>query len=445
MKTKRIQQLVATILLASAAIFTTLSARALTSVTFKVDMTNVTSAYTTPEVRGTFTASPWNNAVPMTDANNDDIWEATVQLPAGSYEYKFAADGWAIQETLTPGSSCTMTTGSYTNRKLTVAATPLVLPAVCWSYCVTCANAVPPRMITFKVDMQSYGSPVDTVNINGTFNGWCGKCNQLTDANGDNIWETTIPIIGDSIEYLFTVKGWADKEALIAGMPCSKSNGTNTNRFLKFNGDTVLSPVCWESCATCIATKNVTFKVNMATYTGAYTDVNLNGTFNGWCGSCNTMTDANNDKIYEITLPLPVGPIQYKFSLDGWGVAESFTGGEPCTITSSGLTNRVYTVANTTAIPTACWNTCSDCPAGIDELDGISIGVYPNPASSELTISTTLTTGTAFITNILGAVVSTSVDLSTTKNIDISTLSPGAYYLNVTTGGQKATVVFVKK
>lgn len=424
----------------------TLSARALTSVTFKVDMTNVTSPYTTPEVHGSFTANQWNDAVPMTDANNDDIWEVTVQIAAGSYEYKFAADNWTIQESLTPGSSCTMTTGPYTNRTLVVAATPLVLPVVCWSYCVTCSSVVPPKMITFKVDMQNYGSAVDSVHVNGTFNSWCGSCNnRLTDANGDNVWEITIPIFGDSIEYLFTVKGWTDKESLIAGMPCAKSNGSFTNRFLKFHADTVLPPVCWESCATCTATKNVTFKVNMGEYTGTYTDVNLNGTFNNWCGSCNTMTDANNDKIYEITLPLPAGNIEYKFSVDGWAASEQFVGGESCTINSGGFVNRAYDVVNTVSLSPVCWGSCSDCPAGIDELNGESISVYPNPASNNLTISTELTVGTAYVTNVLGAVVSTRVDLSTTKNIDISMLSSGIYYLNVSAGAQKATVVFVKK
>ena len=45
---------------------------------------------------------------------------------------------------------------------------------------------------------------------------------------------------------------------------------------------------------------DVTFKVDMSQYSGSqgsgYT-VNLNGTFNGWCGSCNPMTDADNDSV----------------------------------------------------------------------------------------------------------------------------------------------------
>jgi hypothetical protein len=36
-----------------------------------------------------------------------------------SYEYKFAYDSWAGQESLTPGSSCTVSNGGFTNRTLT--------------------------------------------------------------------------------------------------------------------------------------------------------------------------------------------------------------------------------------------------------------------------------------------------------------------------------------
>ena len=43
----------------------------------------------------------WNawcgNCNPMTDADGDGIWEATILLLSGSYEYKFSADNWTIQ------------------------------------------------------------------------------------------------------------------------------------------------------------------------------------------------------------------------------------------------------------------------------------------------------------------------------------------------------------
>jgi hypothetical protein len=68
------------------------------NVTFKVDMTQQTG-FTTPYVSGTF--NNWSGtANPMTDANADGVWEATLSLVPGSYEYKFSRDNWAGSEQL---------------------------------------------------------------------------------------------------------------------------------------------------------------------------------------------------------------------------------------------------------------------------------------------------------------------------------------------------------
>ena len=87
------------------------------NVTFQVDMNQVTAGFTTPEVNGTWNA--WcGNCNPMTDANSDGIWEATIPLLSGAYEYKFSADTWTIQETNDPSGSCTNGDPVNTNRIL---------------------------------------------------------------------------------------------------------------------------------------------------------------------------------------------------------------------------------------------------------------------------------------------------------------------------------------
>lgn len=446
MNTKNLLKKMKGLALASCLAFASFNTFAQTSVTFKVDMNQVTSAFTTPEVRGSFTtADPWNIPVPMTDANADGIWEATYLIPTGSYEFKFAADSWGIQEVLTPGSTCTLTTGSYTNRTLTVGTTAQVLPVVCWNSCTSCSGVIPPKNVTFKVDMNQYVGVIDTVNLNGDFNGWCGACTMMTDANADGIYEITVPLSTDSIEYKFTVNGWDFQENFNGGESCTKTTGQYTNRFLEITGDTVLPVVCYNSCSACVVTKNVTFRVNMSDYTGTYTDVNLNGTFNNWCGSCNTMTDANNDDIYEITLPLPLDSIEYKFTVDGWASSEQLTAGDPCTITVGIYTNRSYLVTANDTLDVACWALCTDCPAGIDETFVNAFKVYPNPATTELSIATSVENATAFITTILGEEVGTNVDLNMTKSLNIASLSPGIYYLNIETATQRGTVRFVKK
>ena len=54
---------------------------------------------------------------------------------------------------------------------------------------------------------------------------------------------------------------------------------------------------------------DVTFQVDMSTYEGAFGTVNLNGNFNGWCGGCAEMTDADGDGVYSLTVPLSAGSI----------------------------------------------------------------------------------------------------------------------------------------
>ncbi|MEQ9187342.1 MAG: hypothetical protein RLP15_06370, partial [Cryomorphaceae bacterium] len=59
--------------------------------------------------------------------------------------------------------------------------------------------------------------------VNGDFNGWCGNCNAMTDANADGIWEITLPLTQDSIEYKFAHDNWTGQEELTVGSFCTKT------------------------------------------------------------------------------------------------------------------------------------------------------------------------------------------------------------------------------
>ena len=217
-------------------------------VTFQVDM-NQQTGFTTPELNGTF--NNWcGNRATMTDVNGDGIWEKTITLQQGSYEYKFAADNWTTQENLVAGSACTVTTGNFTNRTLSVTG-PTTLSAVCWGSCSACS--APPVNVTFQVDMNQYTGNFTTPEINGTFNSWCGNCNPLSDANGDNIWEVTLPLQTGTYEYKFAHDNWTGQETLTEGSSCTITTNGFTNRVVTISGPTTLNLVCWESCAACAA------------------------------------------------------------------------------------------------------------------------------------------------------------------------------------------------
>jgi 1,4-alpha-glucan branching enzyme len=336
-------------------------ASSLRAVTFRVDLANI-NGFTTPTVNGTFNG--WSGtANPLSDPESDGIWETTVNIPDGAYEYKFAYDDWTGQESLIPGSSCTVTNFGYTNRSLNVSA-DVTLPVVCWNSCSTCAAALLPKNVTFKVDMQNV-TGFTTPEVNGSFNGFCGNCNPMTDANGDGIWETTIQLNQDTFEYKFSYDAWTGQENLTPGSSCTSTIGGYTNRtIIVGNADQVLPVVCWGLCTNCAPpTRAVTFSVDLNGITG-FTQPTVNGTFNGWSGTANPLTDANSDGVWETTIQLADGAYEYKFAYDNWTNSEQLTSGSSCTVTNGGFTNRSLTVnGSNLTLPTVCWASCNSCTA----------------------------------------------------------------------------------
>jgi uncharacterized surface protein with fasciclin (FAS1) repeats len=105
-------------------------------------------------------------------------------------------------------------------------------------------------------------------------------------------------------------------------------------------------------------TYNVTFQVDMNNVTEVFTTPEVNGVFNGWCGGCAPMTDANADGVWEITIPLLAGSYQYKFAADGWYIQETLTQGSPCTVNDGPFVCRICTISNDTILPSYIWGEC---------------------------------------------------------------------------------------
>ncbi len=117
----------------------------------------------------------------------------------------------------------------------------------------------------------------------------------------------------------------------------------------------------------CPAPAMVTFELNFNDYIaggGTATTPEVNGTFNGWCGNCWSMTDDNTDGIWTITKELAVGDYRFKFSADGWGDQEDLTDVTGCTVVNDGNTDRTFTVVSGVdmTIGAVCWASCDDCP-----------------------------------------------------------------------------------
>ena len=401
-----------------------------TNVTFRVDM-NQQTGFTTPEVNGTF--NNWCGAAcsPMTDVNADGVWEVTVPLSAGTYEFKFAADNWSSQENLTAGSPCTVTNGNFTNRTLTVGTNDTILPIVCWGSCLSCASVPTPHNVTFRVNMAQQ-TGFTTPEVNGTFNNWCGaSCNPMADLNSDGVWEVTVSLAPGSYEFKFAADNWTTQENLTSGSACTVTNGNFTNRSLVVgNNDTILPIVCWGYCVDCNAIptpRNVTFQVDMSQQTG-FTTPEVNGSFAGWAGGVNTMTDVNSDGIWEKTLSLLPGTYEFKFAADNWATSENLTVGDPCTITTGNFTNRSLVVgSNDTTLSVVCWGSCSSCvTSSINEISLNDLKAYPNPCNGKFNLISAENNKLEII-NLVGEVLLVVPVTAGNNMIDISMLPKGVY------------------
>ncbi len=107
------------------------------NVSFNVDMNDYAGTFTTIYISGSFNS--WSgDANPMTDADGDKIYETTLQLQSGDYEYKFELDNWAVSEQFADGDPCTITdpSGQFVNRIVHVTGDKTVCFE--WQTCTTC-------------------------------------------------------------------------------------------------------------------------------------------------------------------------------------------------------------------------------------------------------------------------------------------------------------------
>jgi len=114
--------------------------------------------------------------------------------------------------------------------------------------------ATPSKQITFKVDVNALPTAVDSVFVVGNFNQYCNTCNPLTDANKDGLWELTLPLSNDTLTYKFAYKSIANyvQEQFTSVSICTKFEGATIYRYSQVKADSILSNVCFESCARCI-------------------------------------------------------------------------------------------------------------------------------------------------------------------------------------------------
>ena len=227
---------------------------------------------------------------------------------------------------------------------------------------------------TFNVDMTCAPEGFENVFVTGPWCGWCANdtYNTMTDPDGDGVYTVEVADLEGLVEYKYAINGFADQENLVNDMVDGATCAPVTDYSAYANRTMDAGSVANDYYGTCDGTCNdvppppggtVLFRVDMSEYAGTYGTVNLNGSFNGWCGACATMTDDDGDMVFELPVDLPGGTVEYKFTLDGWTAQEEFMDGDPCTSTIDGYINRTLDVTGDLELPVVCYNQCTACNA----------------------------------------------------------------------------------
>ena len=346
----------------------------------------------------------------MTDDDGDQIWSYTLDLDPGTYTYKFRNGWWSDWNT---GSGwedvpqeCEI--GQYGDREVVVGNDSVVIDPVCFSSCSSECVEIIYSNVTFQVDMTDQNlSPSDIVYVNGTFNGWCGACNPMSDANEDGIWELTIELGAGSYEYIYTTNGW---EGLQAGAPIgSECDYLSTDNFgnygFELDGeDLLLDLYCFGTCYdTCIdpVQVDVTFSVDMSNET-VNGSVYMIGSYQSvvpWSPFIlpTQMQDINGDGIYSATVSLLSDDyIEYKFvngdiveSNEGVGACGS-NPSSTCSSPGSTCNNRYLDIPSCTLnsnnecvldpfdVASAVFNSCGTVAANVNFSIDLNDTGYPN-------------------------------------------------------------------
>mgnify|MGYP002620108338 CR=1 FL=1 len=238
-----------------------------TPVTFRVDMSTQAEVSANGVcVAGSFQG--WSAGVDfLTDDDGDMIYEATLDIAPGDYEFKFingnnwGGDGEGNIDNENPPGEC-VTNG---NRTITVGEEAVTVQ-YCYNQCSeTCVADPDPAPITFQVDMAN-----ETVSETGvwliggiTTPQWQAGALQMSDDDGDNVYEVTYEVSGAAFfEYRYCngdpYPGGVQDDSVAEVGDFEAGGCGQSNPFGEFNrthvrsGEAeVLGAYCYASCLDC--------------------------------------------------------------------------------------------------------------------------------------------------------------------------------------------------
>ncbi|NQX91258.1 MAG: hypothetical protein HRT74_03840, partial [Flavobacteriales bacterium] len=374
------------------------------TVTFQVDMSQFAGVFTAPEVIGTMNGFAYGSLL-LSDYDFDNVFTGTTDLTNGQYEFLFAVDAGASQESFNGSESCTVNTEGFWNRVLVVNG-ETTYPVNCFGSCDACVPTASDVRITEvdvvngEVTLTNFGTASQEVS---TY--WFCNFPQYSQLANETILSgVSLLDPGASVTYAWSGASGADGECAIysvdgsyndpnaiidymqwesannqrasvgvaAGVGDDVANFVSGNSPYVFNGGSGdYGSTFWSGTAP-VATYDITFQVDMSLEAVSPEGVRIAGNFNDpdgdgnidngaypqWDPSGIQLSDANMDNIYDVTLTLADGfTYEYKFiNGDEWGEDESVPG--ECQMNS----NRFVTVNGADeTLGVHCFASCDPC------------------------------------------------------------------------------------
>ena len=329
------------------------------TLTLQVDMSQQTVSPQGIHVAGNFNG--WSTIATTMNVSTGSIYTATVTVSTGSVqEYKFInGNSWAGEEIVPAACGVDNGSGGY-NRQVTLGATNMTVPVVCFSQCGPCSN---PVTLTLSVDMSQQTVAVTGVHVAGTFNGWSSTATVMTNSGG-NVYSVTLNVNGGSVHDYKFINGdaWTGEETVPAA--CGVDNGTGGyNRQVTLGTSNMTVPtVCFSQCGACSTPVNLTLQVDMSQQTVAATGVFVGGTFNNWSSNTTPMTNSGGG-IYTATVSVYGNSVhEYKFiNGDAWTGAETVPASCGVPDGSGGFNREVTLPAENLVVDPVCFGQCGEC------------------------------------------------------------------------------------
>ena len=307
-------------------------------VTFSVDMFNETVSADGIHLAGDFQG--WfPDSTEMTDADGDGVFEVTVTMEPATIQFKFinGAD-WAGAELVPAECGVDDGTGVY-NREFTV---PAGGGAVDFIF-GTCSAIGAEVDVEFMVDMYDVVVSELGVLLLGNFEGWTRDAVEMTDLDGDDVYEATVSTREGRYLYYKASNGDAFEPVPAACGVDDGLGGYNREYYVPEGGGAI--GYFFGECAFVGDRVDVTFQVDMSDEVVSEAGVHLVGSFQGWDTTATEMIDGDGDDIYEATIRSREGRLlSYKFiNGDTWPDAEIVP--ETCGVDDgTGVFNREYIV-----------------------------------------------------------------------------------------------------